>query len=65
MHNRDEFLRDGNQIAARMTGVLDLEGEKTFYECFLFGTVEGEKLASLTERAVWGEVGGKEVHGLS
>jgi hypothetical protein len=49
-----------------MTGVLDLGGKETFYECFFFATVgESGKLASLTERAVWGEVGGNEVHGTS
>lgn len=48
-----------------MTGVLDLGGKETFYECSFFATVDpaSNKLASLIERAVWGEVGGKEVHG--
>ncbi|KAF1925777.1 uncharacterized protein M421DRAFT_69003 [Didymella exigua CBS 183.55] len=61
----EEFLRDGNQLAARMTGVLDLGGKDTFYECFFFTAVDGAsgKLASLTERAIWGDVGGEEVHG--
>lgn len=62
---REEFLRDGDQLAARMTGVLGLDGKETFYECFFFAKVDQEsgKLASLTERAVWGEVRGEEVHG--
>jgi hypothetical protein len=48
-----------------MTGVFDLDGEKTFYECLFFAKVDREtgKLASLTERAVWGDVGGQEAHG--
>ena len=61
----EEFLRDGDQLAARMTGVLQLDGVETFYECFFFAQVDAEsgKLASLTERAVWGEVGKEEVQG--
>lgn len=48
-----------------MTGVLDLSGQETFYECFFFAVVDEKsgRLASLTERAVWGTVGGDEVHG--
>jgi hypothetical protein len=55
----------GDELAARMTGVFDLDGEKTFYECLFFAKVDREtgKLASLTERAVWGDVGGQEAHG--
>ena len=66
MH-REEFLRDGDQLAARMTGVVKVDGTETFYECFFFAKIDGEsgKLASLTERAVWGEVGKGEVHGTS
>ncbi|KZM20138.1 uncharacterized protein EKO05_0002800 [Ascochyta rabiei] len=63
--NVEEFLRDGSQLAARMTGVVQLDGTETFFESFFFATVDEEsgKLASLTERAVWGAVGKGEVHG--
>ena len=65
MSIREEYLRDGDQLAARMTGVLDLGGKEKFYECFFFAKVDGAsgKLASLTERAIWGEVGVQKLHG--
>ena len=48
-----------------MTGVLTLDGKETFYECFFFAKVDEEsgRLASLTERAVWGQLGKQEVDG--
>ena len=56
---REEFLRDGDKLAARMTGVLQLDGVETFYESFFFGRVDAGsgRLVSLIERAVWGAVG--------
>ena len=62
---RHEFLRDGDQLAARMTGVLLLDGKKTSYECFFFAQVDNEtgRLLSLTEQAVWGEVEEQDIHG--
>ncbi|XPS76095.1 hypothetical protein M3J09_008155 [Ascochyta lentis] len=63
----EEFLRDGDQLAARMTGVVQLGGVETFFESFCFAKVDKEsgKLMSLTERAVWGEMGKNEVHAMA
>jgi hypothetical protein len=60
---RKEFLRDSDQLAARMTGVVKLCGAETFFESFFFAEVDREsgKLKSLIERAVWGEIEKKEV----
>ncbi|KAJ4364054.1 hypothetical protein N0V83_009509 [Neocucurbitaria cava] len=62
-----EFLRDGDQLAARMTGVAKVDGAETSYECFFFAKIEMEsgKIESLTERAVWGPVGKAPEHGAS
>lgn len=56
--HREEFLRQGDQLAARMTGTVKLEGKETFFESFFFARVEAGsgRLESLIERAVWGEV---------
>lgn len=64
---RHEFLRDGNQLAARMTGTIKVEGVDTFFESFLFAKVDQEtgKLEWLIERAVWGPVGGAPEHGVN
>ena len=63
----EEFLRDGDQLAARMTGVAKVEGVETFFECFFFAKIEKEsgKIESLIERAVWGAVGKTSEHGTS
>ncbi|KAH3911493.1 hypothetical protein HBH56_135580 [Parastagonospora nodorum] len=62
----EEFLRDGQQIAARMTGTIKIEGVESFFESFMFGVVDGEtgKLVSLVERSVWGRVGKEPEHGV-
>ncbi|CAO2649919.1 Nn.00g012110.m01.CDS01 [Neocucurbitaria sp. VM-36] len=62
-----EFLRDDDQLAARMTGVAKVDGAETFFECFFFAKIEKEsgKIESLTERAVWGAVGQAPEHGAS
>ena len=54
-----EFLRDGDQLAARMTGTIKLDDVETAFESFMFGKVEGRsgKLEFLIERSVWGPVG--------
>ena len=53
-----EFLRDGDQLAARMTGTIKLDGVETAFESFMFGKVESRsgKLEFLIERSVWGAV---------
>lgn len=63
---RQEFLRDGDQLAARMTGTLKLDGAETAFESFIFATVDREtgKVASLIERGVYGPVGGVPEHGI-
>ena len=54
-----EFLRDGDQLAARMTGTIKLDDIETAFESFMFGKVEGGsgRLEWLCERSVWGAVG--------
>ncbi|KAF2119504.1 hypothetical protein BDV96DRAFT_567735 [Lophiotrema nucula] len=61
----EEFLRDGDQLAARMIGTIKVEGIDTFFESFMFGKVEKEsgKLEWLIERSVWGAVGKEPEHG--
>jgi hypothetical protein len=50
-----------------MTGMLPLDKEETFYESFFFPEVDKEsgRLLSLTERAVRGEVGKQDMHGMT
>ncbi|KAF2966131.1 hypothetical protein GQX73_g7451 [Xylaria multiplex] len=61
----DGFLRDGNQLAAHMTGTIKVDGTDTAFESFMFGQVDKEsgKLEWLIERSVWGPVGGAPEHG--
>lgn len=62
-----EFLRDGDQLAARMTGTIKVDGVDTEFESFMFGKVEKEsgKLEWLVERSVWGPLGGASEHGVN
>ncbi|KAK8115577.1 hypothetical protein PG984_012079 [Apiospora sp. TS-2023a] len=47
-----EFLRDGDQLAARMTGTVKLDGPAIEFESFMFAKVDPEsgKLVWLMER---------------
>lgn len=56
---RHEFLRDGDDLAARMDGVIKLDGVTTYFESFLFAKVDPGtgKLEYLHERSVWGKPG--------
>lgn len=62
---RHEFLRDGDQLAARMTGTIKVEGVDMEFESFMFAKVDSGsgKLECLVERSVWGPVGGEAVQG--
>ncbi|XXG96729.1 hypothetical protein Hte_003020 [Hypoxylon texense] len=62
-----EFLRDGDQLAARMTGTIKVNGADTFFESFMFGKVDKGtgKMEWLIERSVWGPKGGAPEHGVS
>lgn len=62
-----EFLRDGDGLAARLTGTIKIEGAETFFKSFMFAKVDKDsgKLASLVERAVWGPVGGNAEYGVN
>lgn len=62
-----EFLRDGDQLAARMTGSIKVDGVDTQFESFMFAKVNKEsgKMESLIERSVWGPVGGVPEHGVN
>ncbi|KAI1210334.1 uncharacterized protein F4807DRAFT_422929 [Annulohypoxylon truncatum] len=55
-----EFLRDGDQLAARMTGSIKVGGTDTEFESFMFGKVDKAtgKMEWLIERSVWGPVAG-------
>jgi hypothetical protein len=61
-----EFLRDGDQLAARMTGTIKVDGTDTFFESFMFAKVEEKsgKMEWLIERSVWGAVGQEPEHGV-
>ena len=63
----EEFLRDGDQLAARMIGTIKLDGAETAFESFMFGKVDkaSGKMAYLIERSVWGPVGAGPTEGVS
>lgn len=59
MYPSHEFLRDGDQLAARMTGTLSIDRVAIEFEGFIFAKVDGSgKLEWLKERAISGLVGG-------
>jgi hypothetical protein len=62
-----EFLRDGDQLAARMTGTIKVEGADVEYESFMFAKVnkESRKMEWLVERAVWGPKGAAPEQGVT
>ncbi|KAI5868247.1 hypothetical protein GGS23DRAFT_19481 [Durotheca rogersii] len=62
-----EFLRDGDQLAARMTGTIKIDGADTYFESYMFAKLEHEtgKMEWLVERAVWGSVGAEPEHGVN
>jgi hypothetical protein len=62
-----EFLRDGDQLAARMTGTIKVDGVDTEFESFMFAKIEKEsgKIEWLIERSVWGPVDGASEHGVN
>jgi hypothetical protein len=64
---RNEFLRDGDQLAARMTGTIKLGGVETEFESFMFAEVDGEsgKMEWMIERAVWGAAGAAPQYGVN
>lgn len=62
-----EFLRDGDQLAARMTGTIKVDAVDTEFESFMFAKVNKEsgKMEWLIERAIWGPMGGASEHGIN
>lgn len=53
-----EFLRDGDQLAARMTGTISIDGVAIEFESFIFAKVDGSgRLEWLKERAISGPLG--------
>jgi hypothetical protein len=62
-----EFLRDGDQLAARMTSTIKVDGVETEFESFMFAKVdvENRKMEWMIERSVWGPVGGPSEHGVN
>lgn len=65
--DRHEFLRDGDQLAARMTGLITADGSKLFYESFMFAGIEKEtgKMTWLIERSVYGPAGQEPTEGVN
>ncbi|KAF2490249.1 hypothetical protein BU16DRAFT_530781 [Lophium mytilinum] len=63
----DEFLRDGDQLAARMTGTIKVDGIETVFESFMFAKIDKEsgRMVSLIERSVWGPAGAQPEHGVN
>ena len=63
----EEFLRDGDQLAARMTGTIKVDGADTTFESFMFAKVDKEsgRMEWLIERAVWGPTGAEPEHGVN
>ncbi|KAJ3550198.1 hypothetical protein NM208_g89 [Fusarium decemcellulare] len=60
----EEFLRDGDQLAAHMTGTIKVDGVNTYFEAFLFAKVNKDgKMESMLDRSIWGEVGKAPEHG--
>ncbi|PQE12395.1 mitochondrial substrate carrier protein [Rutstroemia sp. NJR-2017a BVV2] len=64
---RHEFLRDRDQLAARMSGTIKVDDADTEFESFMFAKVDKEsgKMEWLIERSVWGPRGGAPEHGVS
>ncbi|PQE22393.1 mitochondrial substrate carrier protein [Rutstroemia sp. NJR-2017a WRK4] len=62
-----EFLRDGDQLAARMSGTIKVDGADTEFESFMFAKVDKKsgKMEWLKERSVWGPTGGAPEHGVN
>ena len=62
----EEFLRDGDQLAARLTGTIKVDGTDTSFESFLFAKIDKEsgRMEWLIERSVWGPVGAAQEHGV-
>lgn len=67
MQCSEEFLRDGDQLAARMTGVIKVDGVDTEFESFMFAKIESSsgKMEYLIERSVWGPAGQAPEHGVN
>lgn len=65
-YHSDQFLRDGERLAAHMTGTVKVDGVDMEFESFMFGKVDGQsgKLEWLQERTVWGPRGGAPEHGV-
>lgn len=58
-------MRDGDQLAARTTGTLNIEGTGNWFEKFSFATIDATtgKMKSLSEMARGGPVGGEAGQG--
>lgn len=52
--NREQFLRDGDQLAARLTGTITMGGNDIKFESFIIAEVDKEsgKMLWLIERGV-------------
>ncbi|KIW00380.1 uncharacterized protein PV09_08090 [Verruconis gallopava] len=63
----EEFLRDGDQLAARVTGTIKADGAHLFFGSFMFAKIDeaSGKMMWLKERSVWGPVGKDPEHGVN
>ncbi|KAF2226235.1 hypothetical protein BDZ85DRAFT_47540 [Elsinoe ampelina] len=54
----EEFLRDGDLLAARLVGTIKVEGVDCKFESFLFAKVAESdgRMTSLIERSIWGPI---------
>lgn len=60
-----EFLRDGDMLAARMTGTIKVDGTETEFESSLFAKLDSAgRMEWLKERSVWGPAGGAADKGI-
>lgn len=62
-----QFLRDGDQLAARMTGTIKIDGAATEFESFMIAMVDKEsgRMEWMIERSIWRPVGGPPEHGVN
>ncbi|KAI0456595.1 hypothetical protein F5B21DRAFT_502203 [Xylaria acuta] len=63
----DEFLRDGDRLAAHTTGTMTVDGVGNSFESFIFAKVDKEsgKMEWMIERSVWGRTGEEPEHGVN
>lgn len=60
-----DFLRDGDMLAARMIGTIKVDGTDTEFESFMFAKLDSSgRMEWLKERSVWGPACGAASKGM-